>query len=62
MPAVTVDELLVLPKGTAPDPGAAERAVVSVTNAPPGLEGEGFPVYRASVAVAMAAIDLYPKN
>ena len=23
MPAVTVDELLVLPKGTAPDPGAA---------------------------------------
>ncbi len=57
MPAVTVDDLLVLPKVTAPDPGAAERAVVSVTTAPPGVEGEGFPVYRAFAGVAMAAID-----
>ena len=57
MPAVTVDDLLVLPKVTAPDPGAAERAVVSVTTAPPGVEGEGFPVYRAFAGVAMTAID-----
>ena len=57
MPAVTVDDLLVLPKVTAPDPGAAERGVVSVTAAPPGVEGEGFPVYRAFAGVAMAAID-----
>ena len=36
MPAVMVDDLVVLPKVTAPDPGAAERAVVSVTAARSG--------------------------
>ena len=55
MPAVTVDDLLALPKVTAPGPGAAERA--SVTTAPPGVEGEGFPVYRAPAGVAMTATD-----
>lgn len=43
MPAVTVDDLLVLPKVAAPGPAGAERAVASVTTAPPGVEGEGFP-------------------
>ena len=57
MPAVTVDDLLVLPKIDRPAPGALERPVLSVTTAPPGLEGEGFPVYRAFAGVAMSAID-----
>ena len=52
MPAVTVDDLLVLPKVDPPDPGAVERPVVSVTTAPSGVEGEGFPVYRAFAGVA----------
>jgi len=57
MPAVTVDDLLVLPKIDRPAPGALERQVVSVTTAPPGFEGEGFPVYRAFAGVARSAID-----
>ena len=57
MPAVTVDDLLVLPKVDPPDPGAVERPVVSVTTAPSGVEGEGFPVYRAFAGVAVASID-----
>ena len=57
MPAVTVDDPLVLPKIRPPGAGAVERPVVSVTTAPEGVEGEGFPVYRAFAGVAMAAID-----
>ena len=57
MPAVTVEDRLVLPRIAPPAPGAVARPVVSVTTAPPGLEGEGFPVYRAFAGVAMSAID-----
>ena len=47
MPAITVDDILVLPR--VPEPGLAERErkVTSVTTAPSGYEGEGFPVRRA---------------
>lgn len=57
MPAVTADTLT-LPRVTAPDPAAAtERTVTSVTTAPGGHEGEGFPVRRAFAGVSHAALD-----
>jgi len=34
-----------------------DRPVVSVTTAPSGLEGEGFPVRRAFAGVDLAALD-----
>ena len=58
MPAVTVDDVLVLPRVTEPDPAtAAERPVLSVTSAPSGFEGEGFPVRRAFAGVDLAKLD-----
>jgi len=57
MPAVTVSDLTVLPRVTAPDTGASVRPVVSVTTAPSGLEGEGFPVKRALAGVDTALLD-----
>ncbi|MGH9110598.1 MAG: pirin family protein [Acidimicrobiales bacterium] len=58
MPAVTVDDPLVLPKVPLPDPATTrQRAVTSVTTAPAGLEGEGFPVYRAFAGATTADID-----
>jgi redox-sensitive bicupin YhaK (pirin superfamily) len=58
MPAVTVDNLLSLPRVPAPDPSSTvERAVRSVTTAPRGFEGEGFPVHRAFAGVALSDLD-----
>src|SRR5256885_7762804 len=58
MPAVSVDDILVLPRVTEPDPtGAADRPVASVTTAPSGFEGEGFPVRRAFAGVDLARLD-----
>ncbi len=58
MPAVTVEDILVLPRIAEPDPGtAAERPVRSVTTAPSGLEGEGFPVRRAFAGVDLSQLD-----
>ena len=58
MPAVTTDNVLALPRVSAPDPATAEdRPVVSVTTAPAGLEGEGFPVRRAFAGVDLASLD-----
>src|ERR1700742_4227621 len=56
MPAVPVDNLLVLPRVSTP---AAEggRPVVKVTTAPSGFEGEGFPVRRAFAGVALRDLD-----
>ena len=51
MPAVTVPDLTVLPALAAPPPDARVRPVVSRTQAPHGLEGEGFPVKRAFAGV-----------
>ncbi|MEO6988932.1 MAG: pirin family protein [Aquihabitans sp.] len=57
MPAVTADTLT-LPRLTIPDPiTATERSVRSVTTAPRGFEGEGFPVYRAFAGVSHADLD-----
>src|ERR1700677_2539978 len=58
MPAVTVSDLATLPKVPAPDPtSATERPVVSLTTAPHGLEGEGFPVRRAFAGVSLEDLD-----
>jgi redox-sensitive bicupin YhaK (pirin superfamily) len=56
MPAVTVDNLLVLPRIAEPGPGS-ERPVTKVMTAPSGLEGEGFPVRRAFAGVDLALLD-----
>ncbi|CAB4928908.1 unannotated protein [freshwater metagenome] len=56
MPAVTVADTLVLPRVTASAEGR-DRAVVSLTTAPRGFEGEGFPVYRAFAGVDMRVLD-----
>jgi redox-sensitive bicupin YhaK (pirin superfamily) len=58
MPAVTVDDPLTLPVIEAPDHGTANsRPVVSVTSAPRGFEGLGFPVRRAFAGVNQAELD-----
>jgi quercetin 2,3-dioxygenase len=57
MPAVTVENILVLPRVPEPDVTAAEREVSGVTTAPSGLEGEGFPVRRAFAGVDLAQLD-----
>jgi quercetin 2,3-dioxygenase len=56
MPAVTADTLA-LDRIRVPEEGRSERKVVSVTTAPAGLEGEGFPVRRAFAGVDLAALD-----
>ena len=59
MPAVTVDDLLALPRIAQPRPGPdqVERPVRSVVTAPTGYEGEGFPVRRAFAGVAATDLD-----
>ncbi|RWU81326.1 pirin family protein [Janibacter hoylei PVAS-1] len=57
MPAVTVDDILALPRVTQPTPDAVSRPVLSVSTAPKGFEGEGFPVRRAFAGVDMARLD-----
>jgi len=57
MPAVSVDNLLVLPKILITDATSIDRPVVSLTTAPSGFEGEGFPVRRAFAGVPQALLD-----
>jgi quercetin 2,3-dioxygenase len=58
MPALTVDDITVLPRIPEPDPTVArQRPVKSVTVAPRGFEGEGFPVRRAFAGVDLADLD-----
>ena len=58
MPAVTVDDITVLPRVKAPDVGlVTARPVASVTSAPRGFEGEGFPVRRAFAGVDASLLD-----
>jgi quercetin 2,3-dioxygenase len=56
MPAVTADTLT-LPRLPAPKVEAVPRPVRSVTTAPSGLEGEGFPVRRAFAGVDLRDLD-----
>jgi redox-sensitive bicupin YhaK (pirin superfamily) len=55
MPAVTVSDITQLPK-LAPTAGRPRR-VRTLTTAPAGFEGEGFPVRRAFAGVPLEAID-----
>jgi redox-sensitive bicupin YhaK (pirin superfamily) len=58
MPAVTVDDVLALPRIAAVDHTVASgRPVISVSTAPSGLEGEGFPVRRAFAGVDRRYLD-----
>jgi redox-sensitive bicupin YhaK (pirin superfamily) len=58
MPAVTVPNVLALPRLEEPDPATrVERPVASVTTAPSGYEGEGFPVRRAFAGVDLRTLD-----
>jgi redox-sensitive bicupin YhaK (pirin superfamily) len=57
MPAVTVPDLTVLPRVGSSSPQDRPRPVRSVTSAPSGLEGEGFPVRRAFAGADLADLD-----
>src|SRR4029077_21285062 len=58
MPAVTVENILTLPRVAEPDTAVlTARPVTSVTTAPRGFEGEGFPVRRAFAGVDMQLLD-----
>jgi quercetin 2,3-dioxygenase len=57
VPAITVANPLSLPRVPAPEPGLRDRPVVSLTTAPTGFEGEGFPVRRAFAGVDLRALD-----
>jgi len=56
MPAVTADTVS-LPRIAVPAPGGIARRVRSVTTAPRGFEGEGFPVRRAFAGVHARDLD-----
>ena len=55
MPAVTVDDITTLPRLTAT--AARGRRVRTLTTAPSGFEGEGFPVRRAFAGVPLEVLD-----
>ncbi|MEV7427064.1 MULTISPECIES: pirin family protein [unclassified Streptomyces] len=56
MPAVTVENPLTLPRVAAPADAVA-RPVLTVTTAPSGFEGEGFPVRRAFAGIRYEHLD-----
>jgi redox-sensitive bicupin YhaK (pirin superfamily) len=56
MPAVSADTME-LPRIPATDPTAIDRPVRSVSTAPSGLEGEGFPVRRAFADLDLRLLD-----
>jgi redox-sensitive bicupin YhaK (pirin superfamily) len=57
MPAITVDDLTVLPRLGAPGLGDQPRPVWQLTTAPQGYEGEGFPVRRAFAGIDLQHLD-----
>jgi len=58
MPAITVDDVLVLPRLPELDPATTRyRPVHRLTTAPGGYEGEGFPVRRAFAGVPLDELD-----
>jgi quercetin 2,3-dioxygenase len=57
MPAVTVDDITALDRIPTPGPEARLRRVRSITTAPRGFEGEGFPVRRAFAGVDLSLLD-----
>ena len=58
MPAITVTDLTKLPTIDRPQlEGSVERPVASITTAPSGFEGEGFPVRRAFAGLSLRDLD-----
>jgi quercetin 2,3-dioxygenase len=58
MPAITVDDVLVLPRLPKLDAATTGfRAVRRLVTAPSGFEGEGFPVRRAFAGVPLTELD-----
>jgi hypothetical protein len=57
MPAITVDDITTLQRLPQVAPTATPRRVRSVTTAPGGFEGEGFPVRRAFAGVDLTELD-----
>ena len=57
MPAVTAPDWTVLPRTVAARPDAEDRTAISITTAPQGYEGEGFPVRRAFAGVDARHLD-----
>lgn len=57
MPAVTVDNILDLPKVVVAGEERRPRRVARLTTAPSGFEGEGFPVRRAFAGVPLETLD-----
>ncbi|MGC4783793.1 pirin family protein [Micromonospora zamorensis] len=57
MPAITVDNVLVLPRLPRLEESTTFRPVRTVTTAPTGFEGEGFPVRRAFAGVSTTDLD-----
>jgi len=56
VPATTVADITVLPRVLEPS-GEGDRPVRSITTAPSGFEGEGFPVRRAFAGVDLRDLD-----
>ncbi len=57
MPAITVDDITSLNRIPRPSTDSRPRPVQSVTVAPGGFEGEGFPVRRAFAGVDLSLLD-----
>jgi redox-sensitive bicupin YhaK (pirin superfamily) len=57
MPAITVDDLTVLPRIKVPGLGDQPRSVKQIVTAPQGFEGEGFPVRRAFAGIDLRDLD-----
>src|SRR5688572_22012565 len=58
MPAITVDDITTLARILRPDPVVArQRPVKTITTAPSGFEGEGFPVRRAFAGLDLRDLD-----
>src|SRR3954449_1466532 len=57
MPAVTVEDTTTLARVPVPAPRTVRRRTRSVTTAPSGFEGEGFPVRRAFAGVDLRDLD-----
>jgi redox-sensitive bicupin YhaK (pirin superfamily) len=57
MPAITIEDAAALPRLERLDGSLRQRSIQSVTVAPKGFEGEGFPVRRAFAGVDLAALD-----
>ncbi|HIK89486.1 MAG TPA: pirin family protein, partial [Dehalococcoidia bacterium] len=57
MPAVTVENILALDRVTRPADDAVARTVMTITAAPSGFEGEGFPVRRGFAGIPYKYLD-----